>query len=230
MAISRRDKKVIFNYLLEAGDGLVFGRILRPDPEPVRSGGITSLKSVRKVESTEEELFEYWQELGRIGAIRSVDRLNPELYVLTDKGRRLAEAEDYDLALASLNIADFVSDEELAKCVVPAFGEQRYNDAVFGAFKHLEERVRRRAKLAPENVGASLVVEALHHERGRLKITSCETKAEEEGVFLLFKGAIQLLKNPSSHRTVNWADPKRAAEAILLADFLLGLLNTADWR
>jgi len=231
MAISRKDKKLIFNYLIEAGGkGLFFGKILKPDPEAVRSGGMISMKSVRKIESTEEELYEFWQELIRVGAVRAVDRLNPELFVLTAKGKRLAETEDYNLELPSLNILDFLSDQQLAKCVVSAFNEQHYDDAVFRAFRHLEERVRQRAKLGPENVGASLIVEALHHERGRLRIARCETKAEEEGVFLLFKGAIQLLKNPGSHRTVNWDDPKRAAEAILFADFLLSLLSVADWR
>jgi hypothetical protein len=56
MAISRKDKKLIFDYLLEAVcNGLFFGKILQPHPEPVRSGGMISMKSVRKVESTEEE-------------------------------------------------------------------------------------------------------------------------------------------------------------------------------
>ena len=41
----------------------------------------------------------------------------------------------------------------------------------------------------------------------------------------LFWGAIGVFKNPSSHREVNYDDPIVAAEAVLLADLLLRLLD-----
>jgi hypothetical protein len=37
----------------------------------------------------------------------------------------------------------------------------------------------------------------------------------------LFKGAIGLFKNPSSHRPVSYSDPTAASEIVLLADLLI---------
>lgn len=41
----------------------------------------------------------------------------------------------------------------------------------------------------------------------------------------LFKGAIGLFKNPSSHRRVDYSDATEAVETVLLADLLLRLLR-----
>jgi hypothetical protein len=44
----------------------------------------------------------------------------------------------------------------------------------------------------------------------------------------LFKGAIGLFKNPSSHRQVDFSDATEAAEIVLLADLLLRLLDKIE--
>jgi hypothetical protein len=44
----------------------------------------------------------------------------------------------------------------------------------------------------------------------------------------LFKGAIGLFKNPSSHRRVDFSDATEAAEIVLLADLLLRLLDKIE--
>jgi Protein of unknown function (Hypoth_ymh) len=44
----------------------------------------------------------------------------------------------------------------------------------------------------------------------------------------LFWGAIGVFKNPTSHRPVNYDDPTVAAEAVLLADLLLRMLDDAS--
>jgi len=48
---------------------------------------------------------------------------------------------------------------------------------------------------------------------------------ERVAMMELFKGAIGVFKNPSSHRPVNFDDPTLAAEVVLFADLLLRLLD-----
>lgn len=53
---------------------------------------------------------------------------------------------------------------------------------------------------------------------------------EREARMALFWGAIGVFKNPTSHRPVNYDDPTVAAEAVLLADLLLRLLDDVAER
>lgn len=227
MSISRRDKKLIFKYLMENPEGLHFNQILEPPPKPVQEGSAVMLKSIREVKANKEALFEYWVGLFQQGLIRPVDPHNPDWYVLTESGKKIAEQENFDLDKPCIDLESLIKDDKLRSIVIGDFNDQRYEDAVFKAYKHMEERVRAKASLSSSDIGATLIVKAFHNERGLLKVPSYAVASEEEAIFLLFKGAIQLFKNPSSHRTVDWNDAVRAAQVILFADLLLGFLDQA---
>jgi uncharacterized protein (TIGR02391 family) len=52
---------------------------------------------------------------------------------------------------------------------------------------------------------------------------------ESEAMMALFRGAIGVFKNPSSHRAADYGlDPVQASEVVLLADLLLRLLDDAS--
>jgi uncharacterized protein (TIGR02391 family) len=53
---------------------------------------------------------------------------------------------------------------------------------------------------------------------------------EQVAMMELFKGAIGLFKNPTSHRPVDYDDPTLASEVILFADLLLRLLDRVEER
>jgi len=44
----------------------------------------------------------------------------------------------------------------------------------------------------------------------------------------LFKGSIGFLRNPAAHREIHYEDPTEAAEAVLVADLLMRVLDRID--
>jgi hypothetical protein len=71
---------------------------------------------------------------------------------------------------------------------------------------------------------------AFNPTTGRLVVPTCQTPSEQEGIQSLFRGAIALFKNPSSHRTVNYEDRLEVIRIIGLAEILLGIVRTAQIR
>jgi uncharacterized protein (TIGR02391 family) len=99
-----------------------------------------------------------------------------------------------------------------------------YEEAVFAAFRAVEEDVRARSGAARGDLGVQLMRTAFNPAAGALTDLNAEA-GEREAMSSLFAGAIGAFKNPISHRTVSYDDPVLAAEAVLLADLLLRLLR-----
>ena len=91
-----------------------------------------------------------------------------------------------------------------------------YEEAVFAAFRAVEERVRSRAATTAGDLGVKSMRQAFK-PGGPLADAQAEA-GEQDALSSLFAGAIGVFKNPSSHRTVTYDDPAVAAEAVLLAD------------
>lgn len=103
-----------------------------------------------------------------------------------------------------------------------------YELAAIAALREVEIRVRELAGASESDIGVRLMGEAFKLG-GVLHDPSLE-KGESEAIMALFRGAIGVFKNPSSHRQVEFEDPTEASEVILLADLLLRMLDRIEQR
>jgi uncharacterized protein (TIGR02391 family) len=103
-----------------------------------------------------------------------------------------------------------------------------YELAAIAALREVEIRVRELAGASESDIGVRLMGEAFKPS-SVLHDPSLD-KGESEAIMALFRGAIGVFKNPSSHRQVEFDDPTEASEVILLADLLLRMLDRIEQR
>jgi uncharacterized protein (TIGR02391 family) len=138
---------------------------------------------------------------------------------------RLGGLED---ALQTLHYAPTfaITDQELKHdCSEFLQRQDTYIDAIRRAGVVLEERLRKTiGGDGPERFksGKELVDYALTPKSGKLVIS--DHPGEQEGVRMLFRGALQFVRNPPGHKKVQYSESE-AHKAILLIDYLLTLLK-----
>jgi uncharacterized protein (TIGR02391 family) len=145
--------------------------------------------------------------------------------VLTEKGNQAVEQALDEMELPSIDIDQLITRDDLRSLVHDDYLAGDYETAIFKAFRHLEELVRSKAQLPPQVIGADLMSRAFNPSQGVLTHPNALTTAEQEGFHLLLRGVIMWFKNPSSHRTVGYADPEEAAQVLALANLLLDLVD-----
>jgi len=167
-------------------------------------------------------LWEAWAWLDAHAFVsRRVDQDTPDSRRITEEGERAL-----NWGLARLHAAARLEVElrdELTKAR-RQFLAGDYEEAVFAAFRLVEEKVRALAGADNGDLGVRVMRSAFHPDNGPLTDRGAE-RGERVAMGSLFSGAIGTFKNPISHRTVNYDDPILAAEAVLLADLLLRLLD-----
>jgi hypothetical protein len=100
-----------------------------------------------------------------------------------------------------------------------------YDDTALNAFKVVEGRIRIKIEDDEGLTGDALITAAFNPATGILNIG--DTENERQSVFLLFKGANGIFRNPVAHRYIDDEDIA-AFEVVCLANKLLTLIEKAD--
>jgi uncharacterized protein (TIGR02391 family) len=148
--------------------------------------------------------------------------------ILSRRGRELGQAPDGPVQLRAEERLDVDLHPRLEHRIRRQFLLGEYDLAAFAAMREVEIVVREAGGFPKELLGMDLMAQAFKDD-GPLSDPDAPA-AERQAVMSLFRGAIGLFKNPSSHREVEFEDPTFAAEVVLLADLLLRLLDEADGR
>jgi uncharacterized protein (TIGR02391 family) len=112
----------------------------------------------------------------------------------------------------------------IAQTVERQFLLGEYELAVFAAMKAVEVRVRELAGGPDALIGVQLMQHAFAPTAQGPLVDADAEGGEQVAMMELYKGAIGVFKNPSSHRPVDYGDPVIAAAAVLLADLVLRML------
>jgi uncharacterized protein (TIGR02391 family) len=113
------------------------------------------------------------------------------------------------------------------------FANRHYDDAVFNAFKAVEDRVKKLTE-RPE-IGKRLMTYVLNENSPSLDVTSQNSDPdqkgdEREGFKFLFMGALLGLRNPRGHGGPLATSEDEATEMLGLASLLMRMLDRAEER
>jgi uncharacterized protein (TIGR02391 family) len=170
-------------------------------------------------------LLEAWAWLDAPAFVsRRFDQSTTDSRRVTEEGERALEMGLTRLHAAARLEVELLPELDKAK---RQFLAGDYEEAVFAAFRIVEEDVRARSGADKGDLGVPLMRTAFNPYSGALTDLNAEM-GEREAMSALFAGAIGAFKNPISHRTVSYDDPLLAAEAVLLADLLLRLLKRSS--
>jgi uncharacterized protein (TIGR02391 family) len=113
------------------------------------------------------------------------------------------------------------------------FADGHYDDAVFNAFKAVEDRVK--SLTGSEQSGKRLMATVFSEQNSKLDITSLSSQGQQEqdeaeGYKFLFMGASLGLRNPRGHGGKLRTDEQETMEMLAFASLLMRSLDRAELR
>ncbi|MFH1394039.1 MAG: TIGR02391 family protein, partial [Candidatus Micrarchaeota archaeon] len=112
------------------------------------------------------------------------------------------------------------------------FATEHYPQAIFEAFKEVNNSVKRKSKLLGED-GASLMTKAFNSRNPKLRFSELKTRTEideQDGFMHIFMGSMLGIRNPKAHENIVQKDPVKTIEYLSLASLLLRRVEEAESR
>ena len=135
--------------------------------------------------------------------------------ILSRKGAAIKDREGFDKLRAASTFPKQLLHPAIADKVWLDLMRGDLADAVFVAFRTVEEAVRNAGGYRANEIGVPLMRKAFDVKSGPLTDKDQES-SEREALAHLFAAAIGSYKNPHSHRTVTISDTKEAQEMVVL--------------
>jgi len=144
--------------------------------------------------------------------------------IFTRQGEQISDAQDLRRLQEAAEFPKSLIHPSIVQKVSRALMRGELDEAVFAAFKAVEEAVRAAGGFGASDIGVPLMRKAFDKNTGPLSEPS-HPEAERDALAHLFAGAIGSYKNPHSHRTVNLTDIRKAQEQVVLASHLLRIID-----
>jgi len=129
--------------------------------------------------------------------------------ILGRRGKELVDRDRFDKFRRAAAFPKTLFHPSIADRVWISLARGELADAVFIAFRTVEEAVRAAGGFADTDIGVELIRKAFNTDSGPLTNIQ-QPKPEREALAHLFAGAIGSYKNPHSHKTVTITDHTEA--------------------
>lgn len=221
-------EELAFNLLQVAATNLQNGMVHRDVLTSLDSptGQNRPYENTPKKGQVEVALIEafHWLEVNAILIPAPGSNGNNGWRILGRRAQELVTRDRFDTFQRAAVFPKTLLHPSIADRVWIALARGELSDAVFIAFRTVEEVVRSAGGFADTDIGVELMRKAFHADSGPLTDKK-QPKAEREALAHLFAGAIGSYKNPHSHRTVTITDHSEAQEMVMLASHLIRIVD-----